>query len=56
MSKIYGDKTLFHFYKNDIQIYIDELNKKWKNVMFFKFDKFTKNIICFVKINILNIP
>ena len=51
MSKIHGDKTLFHFYKNDIQIYIDELNKKWKNIMFFKFDKFTKNIICFVKIN-----
>ncbi len=31
--------------------YIEDINKIWKNVMFFKFDKITKNIICFVKIN-----
>ena len=50
-SKIHGDKTLFYFYKKDMLNYIDNLNKKWKNVMFFKFDKSNKNIICFVKIN-----
>ena len=50
-QKIYGDKTLFHFYKKDMEKYIEDINKIWKNVMFFKFDKITKNIICFVKIN-----
>ena len=51
LQKIQGDKTLYHFYKKDMQDYIDNLNKRWKEVMFFKFDKFNKNIICFVKIN-----
>ena len=50
-QKIGGDKTLFHFYKREMQNYVEDLNKKWKDVMFFKFDKFNKNIICFVKIN-----
>ena len=51
LQKIQPDKTLFHFYKNEIMSYIDTLNKKWKDVMFFKFDKSNKNIICFVRIN-----
>jgi hypothetical protein len=50
-QKIYGDKTLFQFYKKDMKKYIEKINKKWKNVMFFKFDKISKDIICFVNIN-----
>lgn len=50
-QKIKGDKTLFHFYKNEMINYIDSLNKKWKGIIFFKFDKLNKNIICYVKIN-----
>ena len=51
LQTIHGDKALFEFYKEEIQNYIDKLNKEWENVMFFKYDKFNKNIICFVKIN-----
>lgn len=51
LQKIKGDKILYHFYKKDMENYIDKLNKKWKDVMFFKFDKFSKNIICYVKVN-----
>ena len=50
-QKIKGDKILYHFYNKDMENYIDKLNKKWKEVMFFKFDKFSKNIICYVKVN-----
>ena len=50
-QKILGDKTLFHFYKKEMEKYIDTINKKWKNVLHFKFDKITKDIICYVKIN-----
>ena len=50
-QKVQGDKTLYYFYKKDMKLYIEELNKKWKNVMFFKFDKINKNIICYVKVN-----
>ena len=51
IQKIQGDKTLFQFYKNDMINYIDTVNKRWKDVMFLKFDKNNKNIICFVKVN-----
>ena len=50
-QKVQGDKTLYYFYKKDMKLYIEELNKKWKNVLFFKFDKINKNIICYVKVN-----
>ena len=50
-QKIRGDKTLFHFYKKDMEKYIDAINKKWKDILQFKFDKITKDIICYVNIN-----
>ena len=31
--------------------YIDAINKKWKDILQFKFDKITKDIICYVNIN-----
>ena len=51
LQTINKDKTLYQFYKKELLNYIEQLNEKWEKIMFFKYDKSNKNIICFVKIN-----
>ena len=51
LQPLKGDKALYQFYKKEMYNYIDQLNKKWENVMIFKYEKSTKNIICLVKVN-----
>jgi len=51
IRKIEGDKTLFDFYKDDMNNYIDQLNEIYKDKIIFNFDENNKNITCYIKID-----